>query len=116
MTLSGPILYEEEIVGEISTKSSSKYPEWNRMLKQRLQHAPPMHDRFLAIEIESWFNRNRIEVLRRNDVDNIAKPVMDQMKPLGIVTDDSMFYHLASTKFATDGEEKMIVRLREWLS
>tara|TARA_Y100001949_G_C15817618_1_gene256310 strand:+ start:44 stop:394 length:351 start_codon:yes stop_codon:yes gene_type:complete len=115
MMLSGPILYEEDIVGEISTRSSSKYTEWSNVLRQRLQYAPSLHDRFLSIEIESWFNRKRIEALHRNDVDNIAKPVMDQMKPLGIITDDSLFYHLSSAKFGTDGEEKMTIRIREWV-
>ena len=109
-------LYEEEIVGEISTKNSSKSKKWSDMLKQRLQHAPSLHDRFLSVEIQAWINTNRIQARNRNDVDNIAKLVLDEINQSNIINDDYMIRHLEVSKFETNAEESMIIRVREWLS
>ena len=109
-------LYEEEIVGEISTKNSSKSKKWSDMLKQRLQHAPSLHDRFLSVEIQAWINTNRIQARNRNDVDNIAKLVLDEINQSGIINDDYMIRHLEVSKFETDAEESMVIKVREWLS
>ena len=109
-------LYEEEIVGEISTKSSSKSKRWSSILKQRLQYAPSLNDRFLSVEIQAWLNANRIQARNRNDVDNIAKLVLDEINQSNIINDDYMIRHLEVSKFETDAEESMIIRIREWLS
>ena len=78
-------LYEEEIVGEISTKNSSKSKRWSSILKQRFQYAPSLNDRFLSVEIQAWLNTNRIQARNRNDVDNIAKLVLDVINQSGII-------------------------------
>ena len=109
-------LYEEEIVGEISTKSSSKSKRWSSILKQRLQYAPSLNDRFLSVEIQAWLNTNRMQARNRNDVDNIAKLVLDEINQSDIINDDYMIRHLEVSKFETDAEESMIIRIREWLS
>ena len=109
-----PCLYEEEIVGEISTKNSSKSKEWISILKERLQYAPSLHGRFLSIEIDAWINTKRIQARNRNDVDNIAKLVLDEINQSGIINDDYVIRHLEVSKFETEAEESMIIRVKEW--
>ncbi len=57
-----------------------------------------------------------MQARNRNDVDNIAKLVLDEINQSDIINDDYMIRHLEVSKFETDAEESMIIRIREWLS
>jgi len=57
---------------------------------------------------------SRLGFSRRNDLDNLVKPILDTMKKIKLIEDDSDVFHLEVTKFPTDGEEGVHVRVRDW--
>ncbi|MGH9999213.1 MAG: RusA family crossover junction endodeoxyribonuclease [Nitrosopumilaceae archaeon] len=52
--------------------------------------------------------------MQLNDLDNLAKPVLDAMKRIRIIQDDANIFRLEVTKFPTNGEEGVYVRVRDW--
>mgnify|MGYP001420020391 FL=1 len=109
------VLFETDIIGQVTTKSSTKYSKWVALLEDKLQHAPTLGDRFLSIEIEARIRKARINARRRLDVDNISKVVLDAITASGMTFDDSMIHKLEVTKFGTDGPEIMSIVVREWV-
>ena len=70
---------------------------------------------FLAIATSkiSLISSDRLQT-RRNDLDNLVKPVLDGMIRMGIIEDDADIFHLESTKFPTSGEEEVHISVKEW--
>jgi len=48
------------------------------------------------------------------NVDNLAKPILDALKPSGIVADDRDVFNMEVTKFWTLGEEKVQIEIYGW--
>ena len=67
----------------------------------------------ISVELKFWINTNRLRT-RRNDLDNLVKPVLDSMKKIGMITDDAEIFHLDVTKFPTMGEEEIKLVIKEW--
>jgi len=63
--------------------------------------------------IEFWISSERLQT-RRNDLDNLVKPVLDGMIRMGIIEDDADIFHLEATKFPTSSEEEVHISVREW--
>ena len=60
-----------------------------------------------------WISSERLQT-RRNDLDNLVKPVLDGMIRMGIIEDDADIFHLEATKFPTSGEEEVHISVKEW--
>ena len=53
-------------------------------------------------------------VNKKNDLDNLSKPVLDSLKRSGLIVDDSDIFHLEASKFPTNSEEEVHISIKEW--
>jgi len=114
--MKGQALFEVNIQGKISTNSNREsICEWRENIERSFSslHFPQIARKKIAIEIEFWVSRNRLQI-RRNDLDNLVKPVLDSMIKIGVIEDDADIFHLEATKFPTESEEEVHVRVTDW--
>ena len=60
----------------------------------------------LHISLKFWLAKDRLQN-RKNDLDNLTKPVLDSMKRIGLIEDDSFIYRLDVSKYSTSAEEEV---------
>jgi Holliday junction resolvase RusA-like endonuclease len=105
-----------KIQGEIMTNSNrQKIEKWKDSMDRSLAslHFQKIHDKKLHVSLKFWISKGRLQN-RKNDLDNLTKPVLDSMKRMGLIEDDSFIYHLESSKFPTSGEEEVQLEIKEW--
>lgn len=106
-----------EVKGRASVWANPPYEqEWKSKLEQRLREVKPLGyvppQRF-SIKIDFYIGRSRIE--KGNDLDNLAKPVLDTLVKVGFIPDDPKVYNLELTKHITAEEESATIDMWEWL-
>jgi len=113
--MKGKSLLSTNIQGEIMTNSNrQKIAKWRDSLDRTLAslHFQKIHRKKLRISLKFWIRSNRLQN-RRNDLDNLTKPVLDSMKRIGMIEDDAFIFHLDVSKFPTNGEEELQLIIRE---
>lgn len=114
--MKGQSLFEASIQGSISTNSNKeRICEWRENIERCFASLPfsQTDRRRVAVYIEFWISAGRLQT-RRNDLDNLVKPVLDGMIRMGIISDDADIFHLEATKFPTNGEEEVRISVKEW--
>ena len=113
----GDSIFNITISGDVSTKSSSNFKGWNDTLEENLSSMSSsfLAGQLLAVCIKLWINSNRFHS-RRNDVDNLIKPILDALTRMGKISDDSDVSHIEVTKYQTSGPEQIIITCKEWLA
>lgn len=109
-------LLKARIRGQISTNSNREaIGKWREELERTLASLqfPTIERRRICIKIEFWIYSQRLQI-RRNDLDNLVKPVLDAMKRISIFEDDADIFQLEATKFPTEGDEEVLISVREW--
>jgi Holliday junction resolvase RusA-like endonuclease len=104
------------IQGEITTNSNKeKIGRWKNSMDRIFSSLQfqTIHDKKLRISLKFWIRKDRLQN-RKNDLDNLTKPVLDSMKRVGIIEDDAFIFHLQLSKFPTTGEEELQVIIKEW--
>ena len=103
------------IPGHISTNASNEIKGWRETLQNSLHLLPCVRvsDKKVAVKIAFWLNGNRLYG-RKNDVDNLTKPVLDSMQKVEYINDDSNVSSLQVSKHPTDGEECSEIIVYEW--
>jgi Holliday junction resolvase RusA-like endonuclease len=46
-------------------------------------------------------------------LDNLTKPVLDSLKRIGLIKDDTYIFHLEVEKFLTNGEEEAQIQISQ---
>ena len=113
----GQSMFEVMIPGQVSTNSNREMiTSWRSTLERLFAslHVSNVQRSKISVELRFWLAPERLYGLRRNDLDNLAKPVLDAMKRIGIIQDDADIFRLEITKFPTNGEEGVYVRVRDW--
>ena len=112
----GDPIFNITISGDVSTKSSSNFKGWNDTLEENLSSVSSsfLAGQLLAVCIKLWINSNRFHS-RRNDIDNLIKPILDALTKMGKISDDSDVCHIEVTKYPTSGPEQIIITCKEWL-
>ncbi len=103
------------IRGEIMTNSNKeKIRKWRDSMERNLAslHFQKIHGKKLGIFLKFWISKHRLQN-RKNDLDNLTKPVLDSIKRIGLIEDDAYIYHLEASKFPTNGEEEIQIKIRE---
>ena len=114
--MNGDSLFEVTIQGHICTNSNREsICAWRDKVERSFStlHLHPITRRKIAVEVKFWISENRLQI-HRNDLDNLVKPVLDGMKRMGIIEDDADIFHLEATKFPTQSEEEVQIRVKEW--
>jgi len=109
-------LLSTHISGEIMTNSNrEKIAKWRDSMDRTLAslHFQKILGKKLRVYLKFWISKERLQN-RKNDLDNLSKPVLDSMKRMGLIIDDSYIYHLEVSKFPTSGEEEVQVEIKEW--
>ena len=105
-----------KIQGEITTNSNKeKIGKWRDSMDRSLAslHFQKIHNKKLQISLKFWIRKERLQN-RKNDLDNLTKPVLDSMKRIGMIEDDAFIYHLEVSKYPTYGEEEVQLVIKEW--
>ncbi|HJJ22948.1 MAG TPA: RusA family crossover junction endodeoxyribonuclease [Nitrosopumilus sp.] len=105
-----------KIQGEITTNSNKqKIVRWRDSMDRTLTslHFQKIHGRKLYVSLKFWISKERLQN-RKNDLDNLTKPVLDSMKRIGLIEDDSFIYHLEVTKFPTNDEEEVQILIKSF--
>lgn len=71
--------------------------------------------RDLAIEMTFSLSPSRMKS-GKNDLDNLVKPVLDQLKKIRFVSDDAFVFWLLVLKLPTHGQQSMVIKIWEWLA
>ncbi len=114
--MKGQSLFEVTIQGNVSTNSNKEMIcEWRENIERSFASLPfsQIDRRKVSVHIEFWISSDRLQT-RRNDLDNLVKPVLDGMIRMGIIEDDADIFHLEATKFPTSGEEEVHISVKEW--
>ena len=105
-----------KIQGEITTNSNKeKIGKWRDSMDRSLAslHFQKIYSKKLHVSLKFWISKERLHN-RKNDLDNLTKPVLDSMKRIGMIEDDAFIYHLEVSKFPTNGEEEVQLMIKEW--
>ena len=108
-------LFKTSITGYVTTNSNRELVSmWRESLDLRLRstHLFFFKGRKISVKLIFWINYSRL-TNQRNDVDNLAKPVLDAMKRCDLICDDSDIFHLEVTKYPTNGEEEVQIIIME---
>jgi len=114
--MKGQSLFEVTIQGIVSTNSNKEMIcEWRENIERSFASLPfsQIDRRKVSVYIEFWISSDRLQT-RRNDLDNLVKPVLDGMIRMGIIEDDADIFHLEATKFPTNSEEEVHISVKEW--
>lgn len=113
----GESIFNITIAGDVSTKSSSNFKSWNDTLEENLSSvsSSTLSGQLLAVCMKLRISSNRFHQ-RRNDVDNLVKPILDALTRMGTIADDSAVCHIEVTKYQTSGPEQIIITCKEWLA
>ncbi len=114
--MNGDSLFDVSIQGNVSTNSNKELIlEWRGKIERSFASLPfsQMDRRKVSVHIEFWISSDRLQS-RRNDLDNLVKPVLDGMIRMGIIEDDADVFHLEATKFPTSSEEEVHISVKEW--
>lgn len=115
--MNGKPLFELTVSGQVSTNSNREtIHTWREVLERFFAslHLTHIQKRTISVELKFFLAPRRIYGMQKNDLDNLAKPVLDAMKRIGIIHDDADVFRLEVTKFPTNGEEGVYVRVRDW--
>ena len=87
----GEPIFNVTITGDVSTKSSSNFKSWNDTLEENLSSvsSSTLSGQLLAVCMKLWISSNRFHQ-RRNDVDNLVKPILDALTSLEILLNDQL--------------------------
>ena len=114
--MNGKKLLEISVPGIVSTNSNrQRVFVWRQTLDGVLTSTffPVFEGRKISVKLTFWINENRLKN-KRNDLDNLSKPVLDSLIRSRIIVDDSDIFHLEATKCPTEGEEEVQIMVREW--
>ena len=114
--MNGQLLFDVSIQGNVSTNSNKELIlEWRGKIERSFASLPSLQidKRRVSVKIEFWILEERLQT-RRNDLDNLVKPVLDGMIRMGIIEDDADVFHLEASKFPTCGEEEVKISVKEW--
>ena len=114
--MKGQSLFEVTIQGTVSTNSNKEIIcKWRENIERSLASLPfsQIDRRKVSVRIEFWISSDRLQT-RRNDLDNLVKPVLDGMIRMGLIEDDSDIFHLEATKFPTTSEEEVHISVKGW--
>jgi len=114
--MNGQSLFDVTIQGNVSTNSNREMIcEWRDNIERSFASLPisKMERKKVSVMIEFWISSDRLQT-RRNDLDNLVKPVLDGMIRMGTIEDDADIFHLEATKFPTSGEEEVRISVKEW--
>jgi len=92
-------------------KSTNGEKIWRGILPLSFQS---VDKRKISVEVKIWLSTHRLGFSRRNDLDNLVKPILDTMKKMKLIEDDSDVFHLAITKYPTNAEEEIHVKVMDW--
>src|SRR5256712_14100963 len=115
--MNGEPLLELTIRGIVSTNSNrDEIHEWRENLERHFASflSSRVDKRKISVEVKIWLSTSRLGFSRRNDLDNLVKPILDTMKKIKLIEDDSDVFHLAITKFPTNAEEEVQVKVMDW--
>lgn len=115
--MNGESLLELTIRGKVSTNSNrDEIDKWRGNLERHFASflSRRIDRRRISVEVKIWLSSYRLEHTRRNDLDNLVKPILDTMKKIRLIEDDSDIFHLEVTKYPTNSEEEVQVRVRNW--
>ena len=105
-----------KIQGEITVNSNKqKIEKWRDSMDRTLAslHFQKIHGKKLKVSLKFWISKDILQN-RKKDLDNLTKPVLDAMKRIGMIEDDSFIYHLEVSKFPTNGEEDVEIVIKEF--
>ena len=114
--MKGNILLDTNIEGHISTNSNRESViKWRDSVERSLGSLDLSfsNKQKISVELKFWISEYRLRT-RRNDLDNLVKPVLDSMKQIGMINDDAEIFHLDVTKYPTTGEEEIKLVVKEW--
>jgi Holliday junction resolvase RusA-like endonuclease len=106
-----------KIQGEITTNSNKeKIGKWRDSMDRTLAslHFQKIHGKKLRVSLKFWILKERLQN-RKNDLDNLTKPVLDSLKRMGLIEDDSFIFHLEVSKFPTNGYEEVHIVIKRWM-
>jgi len=115
--LIGEQLFEITVTGNVSTKSSSNFKEWNSAVEESISSLPSksLVGKKLSISVKFWVTEKRLTT-GRNDLDNLVKPVLDVLTRMGKIADDDIIFQLTLAKYPTNGPERTEMICYEWLA
>jgi Holliday junction resolvase RusA-like endonuclease len=106
-------MFKVNVIGKVGTNSSNG--EWRQNLESELSKVSPSltYGRKLSVDAMFWINPNRVNG-NKLDCDNLAKPVLDAIKKVGITHDDSLVYDLHVSKHISFADEHLELTVSEW--
>lgn len=114
--MNGNPLFDLMVPGQVCTNSNKEtIHSWRQVLERFFAslHLVRTQRRKISVELKFFLSPRRVYGTQKNDLDNLAKPVLDAMKRIGIIQDDSEIFHLDARKFSTMGEEGVYVKVKE---
>ena len=99
----------------LGNSNKEKIGKWRDSMDRSLAslHFQKIHNKKLQISLKFWIRKERLQN-RKNDLDNLTKPVLDSMKRIGMIEDDAFIYRLEVSKYPTNGEEEVQLVIKEW--
>ena len=90
-----------------------KIGKWRDSMDRSLAslHFQKIHGTRLRISLKFWISKNRLQN-RKNNLDNLTKPVLDSMKRIGLIEDDAFIFYLEVAKFPTNEEEEVQISIK----
>jgi len=116
--LKGKLLCKKSILGEPSTNHDREKSNcWKVSIGEELSslYTPDFIGKTLAIELIFSLSPNRMK-FGRNDLDNLAKPVLDQLKNMKLIIDDAFVCWLLELKLPTHGQQSLEIKIWEWMA
>jgi Holliday junction resolvase RusA-like endonuclease len=102
------------VVGRVSVWANPPYEsQWKNKIVEKVKPLVKAPARECSLKLEFYIPRERLRT--GNDVDNLAKPVMDALKAAHVILDDPYVFNLEVTKFPVVDVEKMHIELWEWI-
>ena len=114
--MNGNPLFDLMVPGQVCTNSNKEtIHSWRQVLERFFAslHLVHIQRRKISVELKFFLAPRRIYGIQKNDLDNLAKPVLDAMKRIGIIQDDADIFRLEVTKLPSSAEGVHVL-VRDW--
>lgn len=113
--LRGKKIIDIIVVGRVSVWANPPYEvPWKNKIIEAVKPIAESPTKNCSIRLKFYISEERLTV--GNDVDNLAKPVLDALKAAGAIVDDPSVFNLDVTKVPATDEEKVHIELWKWIT
>ena len=103
------------VVGRVSVWANPPYEApWKTKIIEAVKPIAESPTKNCSVRLQFYISEERLTA--GNDVDNLAKLVLDALKAARAIVDDPFVFNLDVTKFPATDEEKVQIELWKWIT